>query len=180
MSTIDIGEEMDLQELQAKKIRKPSRREWVALKRDSELPTRLLLHKPKPDAIDTEYYFVVEQLRGPIYDELKEVRVFVYFSFTSKTHALWIANVTIDNSWYESLQPLFQQPASFFTENAIRVKSVRPESRNQIRYKPLPHAPTWPQKSTEELLGEALGEEHFINSPDHPIYRDLIDGAELG
>jgi hypothetical protein len=30
-----------------------------------------------------------------------------------------------------------------------------------------------------ELLAEALGGDRFITSPDHPIYRDLVEGTEL-
>jgi len=176
---IDAGEELDLKDLQSKKIRKPGRREWIALKRNSELPTRLLIHKPKPDGIEVEHYYVASNLRSPIRDELKEVRVFFYYSFLTRAHALWIVNVTVDNSWYESLQPLLSQPLDFFVQKAIRVISDKAKSRYRVRYKPMPEKVVWPSKFTEELLGEALGPERFIKSTDHPIYRDLIDGVEL-
>lgn len=175
----DLGEELDLKDLQTKKIRKPARREFIALNRTSELTTRLLIHKPKADGIEVEHYYIDSGLRSPIREELKEVRVFVYYSFVAHTYALWIVNVTIDNSWYESLQPLLAQPLPFFEKNAIRVISDKPNSRYRVRYKPLSEKVAWPTKSTEELLGEALGPERFINSTDHPIYRDLVDGIEL-
>ena len=120
---LDVGEDLDLVAMQAKKQRKPGRREWIALNPTSELTTRLLIHKPKADGMDTEYYYVAPNLRGPIIDELKYCRVFVYYSFSTKTHALLIIHVTIDNSWYESWQALLQQPEEFFTSNAIRVMS---------------------------------------------------------
>lgn len=179
-SDTDVGGELDLRDLQAKKIRKPGRREWIALNQASELPTRLLIHKPKADGIEVEHYYIDPHLRSPIRDELKEVRVFVYYSFVTHSHALWIVNVTIDNSWYESLQPLFGLPSKFLVENAVRVIPDKANSRYRIRHKPMPGGMAWPTKSTQELLGEALGQERFINSADHPIYRDLIDGAELG
>jgi hypothetical protein len=31
----------------------------------------------------------------------------------------------------------------------------------------------------EELLGEALGQENFIRDASHPVYQDLISGADL-
>jgi hypothetical protein len=62
------------------------------------LSTRLLLHKPTADGIEVEHYFVDKPLRGPIRDELKDVRVFVYHSLRSKTFGLWVVNVTLDNS----------------------------------------------------------------------------------
>lgn len=175
---IDIGEELDLIALQGKKIRKPGRREWFVLDPASELTTKLLLHKPKADGVETEYFYVDKRLRGPIRDELKDVRVFVYYSFTTHSHALWIVHVTVGNSWYESLQPLFGQPPAFF-KNAIRVMSDKPNSRYRVRFKPTSESVVWPSKPTEELLGDALGPDRFITSADHPLYRDLIDGSEL-
>ncbi len=171
--------ELDLAGMLAQKVRKPGRREWIALNPASELTTRLLLHKPKADGIEVEHYYVARGLRAPIHDELKDVRVFVYFSYTTKAHALWIVNVTIDNSWYESLQTLFQQPAGFFEANAVRVLSDKDNARYRVKHKPLPGPVTWPTRSTEELLGEALGHERFIMTADHPIYRDLVEGIEL-
>jgi hypothetical protein len=177
---IDGAGELDLAGMTAKKIRKPHRREWIALNPASELPTRLLLHKPKHDSIDVEYYYLDQALRGPIGDELKDVRVFVYFSFTTKAHALWIVNLTPGNSWYESLASLFQQSADFFAQNAIRVASDRGNSRYRAWSKPLPPRAAWPAKTTDLLLGEAIGASHFITTPEHPHYRDLIEGTELG
>ncbi len=171
--------ELDLAGMLAQKVRKPGRREWIALNPASELTTRLLLHKPKADGIEVEHYYVAKGLRAPIHDELKDVRVFGFYSFTTRSHALWIVNVTIDNSWYESLQTLFQQPAGFFEVNAVRVLSDKDNSRYRVKHKPLPGPVTWPTRSTEELLGEALGHERFITTADHPIYRDLVEGVEL-
>ena len=176
---IDEGSELDLAGMLAQKPRKPGRREWIALNPASELPTRLLLHKPKADGMEVEHYYVDPRLRGPIRDELKEVRVFGYYSFAMKAHALWIVNVTIDNSWYESLQSLFQQPGDFLAANAIRVISDKDGARYRVKHKPIPAPVSWPSKPTTELLGKALGPDRFITSADHPIYRDLIEGVEL-
>jgi hypothetical protein len=176
---LDDGAEIDLVNMQAKKIRKPGRREWIVLDLGRELPTRMLLHKPRPDAIETDYYYIDKALRNPIRDELKEVRVFPYYSLTAKAFALWIVNVTLENSWYESIAPLFKRPAEFFAQNAIRVFSERANSRYRVKCKPNPSDIPWPTKTTGELLAEALGSEHFIGSVDHAVYRELIEGTEL-
>ncbi len=176
---LDDGTEIDLVGGLPKKIRRPDRREWFALKRDSELSTRMLLHKPKADGIEVEHYYVAPALRGPIRDELKDVRVFLFYSFKTKGYGLWVVNVTLENSWYESLHQFFQQPATFFAQNAVRVISDKGNSRYRIKYKPLPADVAWPEKTTSELLGEALGPERFITSAAHPVYRDLIEGVEL-
>jgi hypothetical protein len=175
----DTGEELDLKELQSKKIRKPKRSEWIALNRASELPTRLLNHKPKPDGIEVEHYYVAPHLRSLIRGELKEVRVFVYYSFITSSFALMVVNVTIGNKWYESMQSLLNQPPKFFAEYAIRILSDRDKDEYRVKFKPMPGNVVWPTKSTEELFGEALGPERFINTPDHPVYAALIEGEEL-
>ena len=173
------SQELDLGNLGTMKIRKPERREWFVLKHDSELPTRLLIHKPKPESMDEEYYYVRPSLRRAIREELKDVRVFVYYAVKTKTHALGIVKVTLDNSWYESLSPLFTLKTEFFEDNEIRVISDKPTSRYRILSRPETSNVTWPQKPTDRLLGEALGEDHFINDAEHPLYRDLIEGDEL-
>jgi hypothetical protein len=177
---IDGAGELELAGMMALKVRKPDRREWIALNPASELPTRLLLHKPKADGFEVEYYFVAPKLRGPIRDELKDVRVFVYYSLTTKAHALWIVPVTPGNGWYESLTPLFQQPADFSAQHVIRVVADKGSSRNRVKYKQEPVCVAWPTKTTSELLGDAIGASHFITTPEHPLYRDLIEGTELG
>jgi hypothetical protein len=176
---LDAGDELDLDGMAAPKVRKPGRREWIAMDPTRELPTRMLIHKPRADGIEVEHYYVAGGLRGPIREELKDVRVFPFFSFTTRSHALWVVHVTLENSWYESLVPLFRQPAEFFAENEIRVVSDKANSRYKVKFKPLPGRVTWPAKSTNELLGEALGRARFITSPDHPLYADLTDGVEL-
>lgn len=176
---LDDGEEIDLVSQLALKIHKPDRREWIAVKRESELTTRMLLHKPTADGFDTDYYYVDKTLRDPIRTELKEVRVFLYYSFNAKVFGLWIANFTPGNTYYDPLHVLFQRPVEFFAANAVRIISDTKNRRNRVKCKKLPNDVSWPTKSTSELLGEALGPDHFITSSDHPIYRDLIEGEEL-
>ena len=85
----DVGNELDLIKLRKKKLRKPDRREWFALNQESELTTHFLIHKPKADGIETEYYFVNPNLRSAIRDELKPIRIFLFFSFTTNDFGLW-------------------------------------------------------------------------------------------
>jgi hypothetical protein len=177
LAGFDPDEELDLVELEKRKTRKPGRREWIAIQHDAELPTRLLINEPKPGSIDPEYFFVASQLRAPIYDELKSVRVFPYYSFWTGSHAIWIVKVTPDNPWYESLQSLLSLSHEFFDQHAVRVFSAK--NKYRVKYKALPTPVTWPSQSTSELLGEALGNDHFITSATHPVYRDLVDGEEL-
>jgi hypothetical protein len=176
----DDSSELDVAGMLPLKVRKPGRREWIAVNPASELTTRLLLHKPKADGIEVEHYYVDRALRPAIREELKDVRAFVYYSFTARVHSLWVIGVTPDNSWYESIASLLKQSAEFFARYAIRVVSDKPNSRYRVMYKPLPGPVAWPNKSTELLLGEAIGPSRFITGPDHPLYLDLVEGSELG
>ena len=176
---LDDGEEIDLVSDQAVKIHKPSRREWIAIFPLLELPVRMLLHKAKPDAIETDHYYVVPLLRGPITEELKDVRVFPYYSFARKAYALLIVNVTPGNSWYESMATLLRKPAEFFAQSAIRIMSDKLHDRYRVLAKAMPCQVAAPTKPTGELLGEALGPDHIITSSGHPIYLELIEGTEI-
>jgi hypothetical protein len=176
---LDDGAELDLLSLQPTKIRKPGRFEWVLLNPALELRTRLLPHKSRPDAIETDYYYVDPSLRGPIREEIKLVRVLPYYSLPAKAFGLWVVKVTPGNSWYESVAQLLRHPAEFVGQNAICIRSDKPTDRYRPWHKRVAVDVAWPTKPTEELLGEALGPERFIVSADHPIYRELAEGTEL-
>jgi hypothetical protein len=177
---LDDGTEMDLVTGQPLKVRRPHRREWCLLKRDSEIRTCLLVHKPNGDGIEEQYFYIEKPLRGPISADLKAVRVFLYYSLATKNFGFWVVKVTRGNTWYEGLHELFRKPVAFFAENAIRVASDRDAARYRVKSKPSPvTSVAWPAKTMDELLGEALGEDHFIRSSKHPVYRDLLEGSEL-
>lgn len=175
---LDAGTELDLTSLEAIKIRKLDRHEWVILNPRSELTT-MLLPKMRPNAIESDYFFVDNALRAPICDEIKLCRVFVYYSLNAQLFGLWVVKVTTGNSWYESVAGLFKQPQEFFQRNAIRVTSERNQKKYRIRYKQSEIVTTWPTQDTGELLGQAIGIDNFIKSAEHPVYRELIDGETL-
>src|SRR5262249_20290125 len=146
-----------------------------------EYPTKLLLHKPKgQDSMEVEHYCVAKALRGKIRGELKSVRVFPYYSTATRRFALWVVNVTPGNHWYESLQELFAQPPEFFRDQEIRIVPDKENDRYRIKHRDRScDYPRWPERDVGELLGEAIGTAHFIQSADHPLYRDLTSGKEL-
>jgi hypothetical protein len=176
---VDDGIELDVTSLQALKIRRPDPLEWIKFNPAFELTTRLLPYTPPNDRFATDYYFVDKALRDPIRGHIRSVRVFLYYSIPTKTFAIWIVNITPGNSWYESIATLFKQPAEFFSKHKIRVQPDTAEQRRRFRHKEEPRPITWPDASTENLLGEALGPGGFIRSADHPVYRDLVEGTEL-
>jgi hypothetical protein len=176
----DNSRDIDFTDSMTMQIRRPGRHEWIAFLHALWIHTRLLALQAGPNGLETAYYFVRE---GPARDLVREdlvgVKVIPYYSFTQRAWKLWIVNVT-DSSWYQSLQPLFEQDANFYQGAAFRVVADRNAGRYRIRTKeapgPLPKAPA---KPVGDMLGEALGPLRFVDSPEHQVIRDLIAGEEF-
>jgi hypothetical protein len=141
-----------------------------------------LIHKPGgPDSIEQEYYYVDPKLRAKIRDDLSQVRIFPYFSTTARQTYLWIVKVSVDNSWYKSLQDrIFRQPPKFFEQKEIKIIAAKELSRYRVkqRERSVKDVP-WPVRPVAELLGEAIGKDHFITAADHPLYAELVSGEEI-
>lgn len=174
---LDDGEEVSLGS--PLKIRKPGPHEWVILRRESELGTRLLVYKDDPESLRPEFYYVAPELRSLIKEQLRFVRVLLFFSPKRRTFGLWIIKTTPGISWCENLAELLKKPPEYFAANVIRVIPDKAERRDRIRAKPWTATVNWPQQPMEELLGEALGPSRIITSADHPIYRELTEGEEV-
>jgi hypothetical protein len=179
-SEFDVESELNVASSMVK-LRKPGRNEWAFYYLNKEISVKLLIHKKNPDGMDSEIYYVEHGLRSGLADELKTVRIIPYYSFSSKTIGLWPLNVNVGLSWYDSAAVLLRQSREFIEANVIRIVSDKANSRYQIRYKSIPTETTIPEleRETGELLGEALGEERFIRSVDHPLYRELTEGSSL-
>ena len=63
----------------------------------------------------------------------------------------------------------------------IRIVSHRLAGRYRCKQRPANVAAMygWPDRSTAELLGEAIGEDRFVTDVGHPIYRQLVEGQDL-
>lgn len=172
----DTGEELDVSSLH-NIIRRPDRHEWFMLNRAREHPTNLVIVKGEEK---DEFYFVAPNLRGPITSELRSVRVFQYYSLTTKRFGVWIVKKTSENSWYESQNSLLKRSPEFFASHQILIRSDKKDKVYRAWAKAYAGPSiVWPTESMADILGEALGSERYITSAEHPIYRDLIDGEEL-
>jgi hypothetical protein len=176
---ITPSEELDLSAEAKLKIGKPRGDEWIRLFRESELLTRLLVHKPNPNSFEEEHYYVDPALRDPIQDAMRDVRVIPFFAVRARAYRLWILKVTPGHSVYESVEPLFSLPSAFFTSHELLFKYDKTSTRYRIRKRETESTVECPSSPTEELLGEALGEDHFIHSVEHSLYRELTAGEAL-
>jgi hypothetical protein len=180
LADLDDGTEVELVNEPAAVLRKPDPEEWFALNLPSELPIKLLVRKLSNGRFPKdEYYYVVKELRAHIPRGLKHVRVFQCYSLTTRSEFLWPVKVTPNNSWYDSIAPLFGQPTDFFEANKIKVYADEVNPRYRVRVNPLVLQVSWSSTPIEDLLGDALGPKRFINSTKHPMYRELTEGKEL-
>jgi hypothetical protein len=176
----DSSRDVDFTDSMIMQIRRPGRHEWVAILHGLSMHTRLLAVQSGPNGLETVHYFVREShARSLVREDLVGVKVVPYYSFTQRAWKLWIINVT-ESSWYQSIQPLFEQQAGFYDNSAFRVIADRTAGRYRIRVKEAPSStPKAPAKPVGDMLGEALGPLRFIDSVDHPVIRDLIAGDEF-
>ena len=140
--------------------------------------TNLLIVKDE-GSFDAQYFFVASELRNKIAQELKPVRVVLYFSLKQQQFYLWPLNVNIGLDWYESVLKLLNKPPSFLESNKFRVKSDKNRQQYRIWHKNHEVQVEWPEEAIGELLGESLGQDNFISDKEHPVYVELTEGAEL-
>ena len=158
-----MASEVDFAKCSTSKLQKPGRREWIVLNKASEYQTRLLVHSPGKDDIEKHHYWVHPNLRAPVIrEELKGHRIFLYYSTRARTFRLWPMPVTEGNSWYESLVSLLAFDEDWFRSHEIKVIPDKSESEYRVRQRPVTKEITWPGKSVDELLAEAIGPDRII------------------
>jgi hypothetical protein len=166
------------------KIRKPGRRERILLDPTMQMTVKLLVHKPGgEDTIKEEYFYVPKgDLRDDISDELKSVRVVLYFAIKARRFRLWLVKITPGNDFYDSLlDKLFKQPAEVILRHSWKAAADLASGIYRVRKRRLRPNETavWPDRPMEDILGEALGQDHVISSPDHELYDDIVSGEEV-
>jgi hypothetical protein len=164
------------------KIRKPGRYEFVILDPARELRAVLLPYRAEGEqSMNEDLYWIDPKLRRAVKADLRDARVFPFYSTARKEFALWVVKISLDNSWYESLlDKVFRQPSEFFEQ--FEVKIVPDKDGGCYRVKKRPRTVmevSWPARTVNKLLEEALGPGHIIRSADHEIYARLIEGEEV-
>jgi len=178
---LDSSTDLDFGAYQLAPVRRPGRLEWIALKPERVLETRLLPMTTGPGGFDKEWFYVAPEIRGPIREEIRDCLVHPFYSELHRGLFLWIVAIHEGNAWFESLRPALEQPAEFYGGHLIRIVSHRLAGRYRCKQRSANVATLyqWPDRPTAELLGEALGEDHFVTDVGHPIYRQLVEGQDL-
>jgi hypothetical protein len=165
----------------ATKIGKPGKHDRVLFNPINWLPTKLIVDKPEKDSMDEVLYYVTKALRKKVRSELKKVIVLPFYSTRLKIFRLWVVKVTTDNSWYQSVQDkLLRQDAAFFEKNEFRIWADKKARGYRVKCRPKRSPdPVWPTLPTLQLLAEALGADHIIDSVNHEFYAELVSGDEV-
>jgi hypothetical protein len=133
--------------------------------------------KPNQRVQKAKWYYIDEPLQQRIKSELCYAWVLPYVSVETNICRLWLIRVTTGNSWFEALhQKILCRPAEIFTDFEFNVQAR--DSDHKVKRRPRTHNSLWPDKSTDLLLTEALGE-NIISSQDHPFYASLTSGEEV-
>lgn len=126
----------------------------------------------------TELYYVEEPLRDPIKIHIRIYCVLPFYSAPRQEWVLWPVPVSNTN-WYRSVQRMLLKSESFFAEHVITVSSDTLRGQYLIRGIRLTlQVPEMPG-TTLDLLAEALGDDHFITTAEHPVYQSLIAGEVI-
>jgi hypothetical protein len=134
--------------------------DWVVLERDDEL--------------DRETYWVTQEFRGELEDELKRVRVFTCINKRG-TVFLWTAKLPSPDSpigrrWAESALEIADYAKTCWVKMAGKRDLGAYEmfkARGDLG------EPDWPDKSLSELLRLAFKGDRLIDSLNHPVLREL-------
>jgi hypothetical protein len=85
--------------------------------------------------------------------------------------------------YYEAVQKVFRLGPQALAERVFRIESPgRGGKTCGVSWDPLTEdmpKPVLPSRDLGILLMEALGPDRYINSPEHPIYQELIRGKKL-
>jgi hypothetical protein len=176
----DGGQDIDFSAQMTPPIRKPEQYEKFSIFPSLALRTRLLAVRSGAGGIETKFYFVDRKLRNPVSTGIRDAMVLPWWSYRDKRWCLWIINYNPGNTWFDSIQPLLQQPAEFYADKAFTVESDRTGARYCVRSHAAPsRVPSEPGRTVNEMLGMALGPKGFINTTDHPVYQQLTSGEDV-
>jgi hypothetical protein len=135
--------------------------DWYVLERD--------------DDRDREVYWVTEQFRADLLDELKPVRIFSCINKRG-TMFLWPARLPgadnrLGRRWHESALEIADQAKTLW----VKMQGKRDLGAYEMyRAKGDLGEPQWEDKSLSDLLRLAFKGDRLIRSLDHPVLRELV------
>jgi hypothetical protein len=155
-------------------VRRPGRNEFFRVHPDPAMTVDWYVLEHDDD-MDHEVYWVTEQFRAALLDELKPVRIFVCINKRG-TQFLWPARIpSTDNRlgrrWHESALEIADQAKTLW----VKMQGKRDLGAYEMyRAQGDLGEPQWVDKSLSDLLRLAFKGDRLISSIDHPVLRDLV------
>ncbi len=174
LAELRLGQDFDIQvgvrkALLTVPVRKPSRQEFVRVNPDPDFRLETAIYEMKDDR---ETYLVDRSLWPDFFDELKPVCL---FTTVNRQDVVFLWPVVMpgsdgrSNPWHQSAL----QAAQLAMRGWIRVVPKMGLGAYEVfqATAALPD-PTWPDSTFQDLIRIAF-QNHFVNSADHPVIRQL-------
>jgi hypothetical protein len=154
-------------------VRRPGRNEFFRVHPDSEMTVDWYVLERDGD-MDREVYWVTEEFRGDLLEELKPVRIFTCINKRG-TVFLWAARLPgsdnrLGRRWHESALEIAEHAKGLW----VKMQGKRDLGAYELfKAKGDLGEPQWPDKPLRDLLRLAFKGDLLINSVDHPVLREL-------
>jgi hypothetical protein len=154
-------------------VRRPGRNEFFRTHPGRDMTVDWFVLE-RHDDMDREVYWVTEEFRCDLLDELKPVRIFTCINKRG-TEFLWPARLPgadnrLGRRWHESALEIAEQAKSLW----VKMQGVRDLGAYEMyRARGDLGDPQWSGKTLSEMLRLAFKGDLLISSIDHPVLREL-------
>jgi hypothetical protein len=154
-------------------VRRPGRNEFFRVHPDPKMAVDWYVLE-RDDDMDREVYWVTEQFRADLLDELKPVRIFTCINKRGAVF-LWPARLPgsdnrLGRRWHESAMEIAEQAKTLW----VKMQGKRDLGAYEMyRARGDLGEPQWQEKSLDELLRLGFKGERLISTIDHPVLREL-------
>jgi hypothetical protein len=154
-------------------VRRPGRNEFFRVHPDPGMAVDWFVLE-RDDEMDREVYWVTEEFRTDLLDELKPVRIFACINKRG-TEFLWPARLPgadnrLGRRWHESALEIAEHAKNLW----VKMQGKRDLGAYEMyRAKGDLGDPQWSGKSLSEMLRLAFKGDLLISSIDHPVLREL-------
>jgi hypothetical protein len=162
---------------------KPEKHDYVTFNVAKLVTVRLLARKPKV-GYQPEYYYVPPPLRKDIAGDLLSFWVVPYFNHTSRAHGLYVARSVKDsadlknNRYGRRLAKLFGESPSWHAGRMVRIWADTDNGTYKMKVRTLTEPVRFPDRTTANMLEEALGPTRYITDTSHPVYQEVLAGED--
>ena len=154
-------------------VRRPGRNEFFRVHPDPDMAVDWFVLE-RDDEMDREVYWVTEEFRTDLLEELKPVRVFACINKRG-TEFLWPARLPgadnrLGRRWHESALEIAEHAKRLW----VKMQGKRDLGAYEMyRAKGDLGDPQWTGKTLDEMLQLAFKGDLLISSIDHPVLREL-------